>query len=268
MMMTSTLCLLLKQYMLCIELKLTLAHTSTIINNTIEEAEWAAEEEEGAETKALPILSLKLEKSYMNVNLNWYVNYHKRILKSLTLMLGSILRTRRRLVRWMRYLDLLIRSCLLLRWTQVLWRRVFKRKIWSILVQISFCHYHDLQEVEEAVVAVEEEGAVEEVAVEVVEEVDEAQEEEVAEVAEEDLVDVAQEEALEEEEADVEEAASKISTRIVSCKRDAACLFSKLFYIEIRLALHHLTPLSSVNTSFRAETHQISMAPTLYYLTI
>mmetsp|Transcript_8786 Transcript_8786/g.14924 ORF Transcript_8786/g.14924 Transcript_8786/m.14924 type:complete len:216 (+) Transcript_8786:291-938(+) len=188
-------------------------------------------------------------------------------------MLGSTLRTRRKLARSMRYLDLLIWSCLLLRWTRGLWRRVFKGKIWSILVQISYCRYHDLQEVEEAVVdvAVEEEGVMEEEVAEVavVQEV-----EAVAEVLEgvvqevEVLVDEAQEEVLEEEEADVEEVASKSSTRIVSCKRDAACLFSKLFYIEIRLSLHHFIPLSSVNTSFWTKAHQISMGSTLYYLTI
>ena len=95
-------------------------------------------------------------------------------------MLGSILRIKRRLARWMRYLDLLIWSCLLLRWIRVLLRRVFKRKIWSILVQISFCHYHDLQAEEDlvaAVVVVEEEEEDEVVAEVVV-----VQEVEVAEV--------------------------------------------------------------------------------------
>lgn len=132
----------------------------------------------------------------------------------------------------MRYLDLLIWSCLLLRWIRVLLRRVFKRKIWSTLVQISFYRYQDLQEevVEAAVVAV----AVEEVAEE---EVVVVQEEEVAEEVvvavqeeEEDLVlDEAQEEVSEEEEADaVEEVVSKNGSRFVACKKNA-CLFSKLF---------------------------------------
>ena len=165
-------------------------------------------------------------------------------------------------------MDQLIWSCLLLRWIRVLLRRVFKRKIWSILVQISFCHYHDLQAEEEAEVVVVEEEEV----VEVVEEVVVVQEvEAVAEVAEEVLVDEAlEEEVLEEEEADVEEVASKSITRIVSCKRDTACLFiSKLFYIEIRLmTLHHFIPFSRVDTSLWTKAHQVSMGSTLYDLTI
>jgi hypothetical protein len=89
---------------------------------------------------------------------------------------------------------------------------------------------------EEEVVVQEEEVAEEEEVVVQREEV--AEEEEVVVQREEDLVDEAQVEVWEEEVADVVgEVASKSCFRFVACER-VACLFSKLFYIEIRLAYY------------------------------